>query len=133
MCIRDSIRMGLVVDRMGGQVLDTNSIENFPSILETQGPELGTALDAHVHAYEVDIMKNQIAAGLTPAGDDGLITITLDNGGTLRSRTVILATGARWRTLGVPGETEYRNKGVTFCTHCDGPLFKGKDCPLYTS
>lgn len=124
---RKGIRTGLVVDRMGGQVLDTNSIENFPSILETQGPELGTALDAHVHAYEVDIMKNQIAAGLTPAGDDGLITITLDNGGTLRSRTVILATGARWRTLGVPGETEYRNKGVTFCPHCDGPLFKGKD------
>lgn len=124
---RKGIRTGLVVDRMGGQVLDTNSIENFPSILETQGPEMGTALDAHVHAYEVDVMKNQRAACLTPAGEDGLITVGLENGGTLRSRTVIIATGARWRTLGVPGENDYRNKGVTFCPHCDGPLFKGKD------
>jgi len=124
---RKGIRTGLVVDRMGGQVLDTNAIENLPSILETQGPELGTALDAHVHAYEVDVMKSQQATSLTPAGDDGLITIGLANGGTLKSRTVILATGARWRTLGVPGENDYRNKGVTFCPHCDGPLFKGKD------
>ncbi len=124
---RKGIRTGLVVDRMGGQVLDTNSIENFPSILETQGPELGSALDAHVYAYGVDVMKSQRAASLTPAGEDGLITIGLENGGTLKSRTVIVTTGARWRTLGVPGEDEYRNKGVTFCPHCDGPLFKGKD------
>ena len=124
---RKGIRTGLVVERFGGQVLDTNAIENIPSILETQGPELGSALDAHVHSYEIDVMKNQKAASLTPAGEDGLITVGLENGGQLKSRTVVICTGARWRTLGVPGENEYRNKGVTFCPHCDGPLFKGKD------
>lgn len=123
---RKGIRTGMVVERMGGQVMDTNAIENFISVLETQGPELGSALEAHVRAYDVDLMKQQEAASLTPAGADGLVTIGLKNGGELKSRTVILATGARWRTLGVPGEQEYRNKGVTFCPHCDGPLFKGK-------
>lgn len=124
---RKGIRTGVVVDRVGGQVLDTNSIENLPSIIETQGPELGAALAAHVDKYDVDVMRNQQAASLTPAGDDGLITVGLANGGALKSRTVIISTGARWRTLGVPGEEEYRNKGVTFCPHCDGPLFKGKN------
>lgn len=124
---RKGIRTGVVVDRLGGQVLDTNSIENLPSIIETQGPELGSALGLHIDRYAVDMMRNQRAAGLTPAGADGLTTVTLENGGTLKSRTVIVTTGARWRTLGIPGEEEYRNKGVTFCPHCDGPLFAGKN------
>ena len=124
---RKGIRTGMVVDRMGGQVLDTNAIENFISVLETQGPEFGSALDAHVNHYDVDVMKQQRAASLTPAGDDGLITVGLENGASLKSRTVVISTGAKWRTLGVPGEEEYRNKGVTFCPHCDGPLFKGRD------
>ena len=105
---RKGIRTGMVVERMGGQVMDTNSIENFISVLETQGPELGSALEAHVRAYDVDLMKQQEASSLTPAGADGLITLGLKNGGQLKARTVILATGARWRTLGVPGEQEYR-------------------------
>jgi NADH-dependent peroxiredoxin subunit F len=123
---RKGVRTGLVADRIGGQVLETMVIENLISVPETEGPKLGAALEAHVRAYPVDVIEQQRASALVPAGDDGLIRIDLAGGGALRSRTVILATGASWRTLGVPGENEYRNKGVTFCPHCDGPLFAGK-------
>ena len=123
---RKGIRTGLVAERFGGQVNDTMSIENLVSVPHTDGPTLVADLERHVHDYDIDLIKGQAASGLTPAGDDGLITIDLASGATLRARSVILATGARWRTMGVPGEEEYRNKGVTFCPHCDGPLFKGK-------
>ncbi len=123
---RKGIRTGLVSERFGGQVLDTMGIENFISILHTEGPQLANALEAHVKEYGVDIMNAQKAAKLVPADASGLITVELENGATLKSKSVILSTGARWRTMNVPGEEEYRNKGVTFCPHCDGPLFKGK-------
>jgi alkyl hydroperoxide reductase subunit F len=115
-----------VSERFGGQVLDTMGIENFISILHTEGPQLVNALEAHVKEYGVDIMNAQKAAKLVPADASGLITVELENGATLKSKSVILSPGARWRTMNVPGEEEYRNKGVTFCPHCDGPLFKGK-------
>ncbi len=123
---RKGIRTGVAAERFGGQVLDTMAIENFISIKETEGPKLAAALEQHVREYEVDIMNLQRATALVPAGDDGLVEIKLENGASLKSRSVILSTGARWRQMNVPGEDQYRNKGVAYCPHCDGPLFKGK-------
>lgn len=123
---RKGIATGVVAERFGGQVLDTLAIENFISVQETEGPKLAAALEQHVKSYEVDVMNLQTAQKLTPAGADGLISVELANGATLKSKTVILATGARWRNMNVPGEAEYRAKGVAYCPHCDGPLFKGK-------
>ena len=121
---RKGIRTGLVAERIGGQVLDTNAIENFISMPYTEGPKLAAALEAHLHEYEIDVMKAQKVASITD--EDGLKKVVTETGAALRAKQVILATGARWRRMGVPGEEEYRNKGVTFCPHCDGPLFKGK-------
>lgn len=121
---RKGIRTGVAAERFGGQVLDTLSIENFISVKETEGPRLAAALEEHVREYDVDVMNRQRAAKLVP-GPDG-IAVQFENGGTLTGKTVVLATGARWRDMGVPGEQEYRTKGVTYCPHCDGPLFKGK-------
>jgi alkyl hydroperoxide reductase subunit F len=124
---RKGIRTGIVAERFGGQTLDTLGIENYVSILETQGPKFAAALEAHARVYEVDIMNGQRVASLEPAGQPGgEITVTLENGAALKSRSVILSTGARWRNVNVPGEAEYKNKGVAYCPHCDGPLFKGK-------
>jgi len=124
---RKGIRTGIVAERFGGQVMDTLAIENFISVQETEGPKLVAALEEHVKSYDVDIMPLQKAASLKKAdAKGGLITVGLENGGTLQSKVVIAATGARWRKLGVPGEAEYQNKGVAYCPHCDGPLFKGK-------
>ena len=123
---RKGIRTGLLAERMGGQTMDTMSIENFISVLETDGPKFAAALENHAKRYDVDIMNLQRATKLEPAGADGLIGVTLENGATLRSRSVVISTGARWREVNVPGEKEYRNKGVAYCPHCDGPLFKGK-------
>ena len=124
---RKGIRTGIAAERFGGQVNDTLAIENYISVLETDGPKLSAALEAHARAYDVDIMNLQKAVELIPAEQPGgLIQVRMDNGGTLKARTVILSTGARWRNVNVPGEAEYRNKGVAYCPHCDGPLFKGK-------
>lgn len=124
---RKGIRTGVAAERFGGQVLDTMSIENFISVQETEGPKLASALEAHVRQYDVDIMNLQRASSLVPAKNPGeLHEIRFESGATLKSKTVILATGARWREMGVPGEQEYKAKGVCFCPHCDGPLFKGK-------
>ena len=124
---RKGIRTGVAAERFGGQVLDTMSIENFISVQETEGPKLAGALEAHVRQYDVDIMNLQRASSLVPAKNAGdLHEIRFESGATLKSKTVILATGARWREMGVPGEQEYKAKGVCFCPHCDGPLFKGK-------
>ena len=124
---RKGIRTGVAAERFGGQVLDTMSIENFISVQETEGPKLASALEAHVRQYDVDIMNLQRASSLIPAKNAGdLHEIRFESGASLKSKTVILATGARWREMGVPGEQEYKAKGVCFCPHCDGPLFKGK-------
>ena len=124
---RKGIRTGVVAERFGGQTLDTLGIENYISVLETQGPKFAAALEAHAVQYGVDITRLQRAAKLLPApAPGGLVRVQLDSGAELSGRTVILATGARWRELGVPGEKEFRNKGVAYCPHCDGPLFKGK-------
>jgi len=124
---RKGIRTGVVAERFGGQVLDTMAIENFVSVSHTEGPKLATALEQHVKDYDVDVMNLQRAEKLLPATEaGGLIEVQLANGATLKSKTVILSTGARWRQMGVPGEDEYRNKGVAYCPHCDGPLFKDK-------
>lgn len=121
---RKGIRTGIVAERFGGQVMDTLAIENFISVKETEGPKLVAALEEHVKDYEVDIMNVQRASGLKKNGK--LLDVELENGAVLTSKTVILATGARWRELGVPGEKEYRGHGVAYCPHCDGPLFKGQ-------
>jgi alkyl hydroperoxide reductase subunit F len=123
---RKGIRTGVVAERFGGQVLDTMGIENFISVQHTEGPKLAAQLEQHVREYEVDIMNLQTAAELIPAGADGLHEVKLASGASLKARTLILSTGARWRQMGVPGEEEYRNRGVAYCPHCDGPLYKGK-------
>ncbi|MFC9551312.1 alkyl hydroperoxide reductase subunit F [Rhodococcus sp. NPDC056960] len=124
---RKGIRTGIAAERFGGQVLDTMAIENFISVPYTEGPQFGSALENHVRQYGVDIMNTQRAAKLVPAAtENGLVEIELGSGASLLARTVILSTGARWRSMNVPGEDAYRNKGVTYCPHCDGPLFKGK-------
>lgn len=125
---RKGIRTGVVAERFGGQVLDTLAIENYPGVPETDGPKYAAALEQHVRAYDVEILNLQRVEQLVPAGrPGGLIEVRLANGATLKSRAVILTTGARWRNVNVPGEQEYRTKGVAYCPHCDGPLFKGKD------
>ncbi|MEC4717802.1 alkyl hydroperoxide reductase subunit F [Noviherbaspirillum sp. CPCC 100848] len=120
---RKGIRTGVVAERFGGQVLDTMGIENFISVKETEGPKLAAALEQHVKTYDVDVMNLQRASALVP-GD--IIEVKLASGASLKAKSVVLATGARWREMNVPGEKEYRNKGVAYCPHCDGPLFKGK-------
>ena len=121
---RKGIRTGIVAERFGGQVMDTLGIENFISVQETEGPKLVQALEQHVKNYEVDVMNLQRATALRKS-DNG-IEVELANGAILKSKSVIVSTGARWREMNVPGEQEYRNKGVAYCPHCDGPLFKGK-------
>lgn len=121
---RKGIRTGIVAEQFGGQVRDTLGIENFISVKYTEGPNLATSLEEHVKNYDVDIISLRRAKGLKKKD---FIEIELDNGAILKSKTVILSTGARWRTTGVPGEAEFKNKGVAYCTHCDGPLFKDKD------
>jgi NADH-dependent peroxiredoxin subunit F len=124
---RKGIRVGIAAERFGGQLNDTMSIENYISVLETNGPKLAADLEAQVHHYEVDIMAMQRASQLVPATTAGGLTeVHLKNGGVLKAKSVIVSTGARWRNVNVPGEAEYKNKGVAYCPHCDGPLFKGK-------
>lgn len=121
---RKGIRTGIAAERFGGQVLDTLGIENFISVPETEGPRMAAQLEQHVRQYDVDIMNLQRAEALVPGPD--YTTVKLANGASLKGKTVILSTGARWRQMNVPGEEQYRNKGVAYCPHCDGPLFKGK-------
>ena len=125
--VRKGVRTGVVADRFGGQVLDTMGIENFISVSHTEGPKLAAALEEHVKQHDVDVMNVQRATKLVPADEaGGLITVELESGAQLSARSVVLATGARWRHMNVPGENDYLNRGVAFCPHCDGPLFAGK-------
>ncbi|NLU13443.1 MAG: alkyl hydroperoxide reductase subunit F [Gammaproteobacteria bacterium] len=124
---RKGIRTGVAAQRFGGQVLDTMSIENFISVTETEGPKLVRAMEQHVHEYDIDVMNLQTASRLVPATEQGgLHTVEFESGASLKAKTVILSTGARWREMNVPGEQEYRGRGVAYCPHCDGPLYKGK-------
>ncbi|MED3653872.1 alkyl hydroperoxide reductase subunit F [Heyndrickxia sporothermodurans] len=121
---RKGIRTGIVAERFGGQIMDTLGIENFISVKYTEGPKLAASLEEHVKEYDIDVMNTQRAKRLEKKD---LIEIELENGAVLKSKSVILSTGARWRNIGVPGEAEFKNKGVAYCPHCDGPLFEGKD------
>lgn len=124
---RKGIATGIAAERFGGQVADTMGIENLISVPYTEGPKLVAAMEQNVIEYGVDIMNMQLAEKLIPATKPGMAhEIRMANGASLKARTVVLSTGARWRQLGVPGEDKYRNKGVAYCPHCDGPLFKGK-------
>lgn len=121
---RKGIRTGIVAERFGGQVMDTMGIENFISVKHTEGPKLVASLEEHVKEYDIDVMNLQRAKRLEKKE---LIEVELENGAILKSKSVIVSTGARWRNVGVPGEAEFKNKGVAYCPHCDGPLFTGKD------
>lgn len=122
---RKGLRTGIVADRIGGQVNDTATIENFVTVKETDGPKFSSALEDHIKQYDVDVMTGIRASDIEKT-DDGIV-VTLDNGAQLTSKTVIISTGARWRKLEVPGEEALINKGVAFCPHCDGPLFENKN------
>lgn len=121
---RKGIRTGILAERFGGQILDTATIENFISVKSTEGTQLAANLKEHVNDYNIDVMDTQKAVSLEKKD---YVEIGLKNGATLKSKAVVIATGARWRKIGVPGEDEFRNKGVAYCPHCDGPLFEGKD------
>ncbi len=124
---RKGFRTGIAAERFGGQLQDTLGIENLPGTSYTEGPKLAGDLRTQVAENEIDVMDIARASGLKPASEPGAMhEVTFDNGAVLKARSLILSTGARWRNLGVPGEAEYRNKGVAYCPHCDGPLFKGK-------
>jgi alkyl hydroperoxide reductase subunit F len=124
---RKGFSTGIAAERFGGQVQDTMGIENFISVPYTEGPKLAAALESHVAEYDIDVMNLQRAEKLIPASEvGGYHEVVFANGASLKARSVVLTTGARWRNLGVPGEAEYKNKGVAYCPHCDGPLFKGK-------
>ncbi|WP_243525571.1 alkyl hydroperoxide reductase subunit F [Bacillus pseudomycoides] len=120
---RKGIRTGIIAERFGGQVMDTMGIENFISVKRTEGPKLVASLEEHVKEYDIDVMNLQRAKRLEKKE---LIEVELENGAVLKSKSVIVSTGARWRNVGVPGEAEFKNKGVAYCPHCDGPLFTGK-------
>src|SRR5699024_7143550 len=122
---RKGIRTGLIAERLGGQVNDTAGIENFISVKRTEGPKFAANLEEHVKDYDIDVMNFQRAKALEKNKES--VEIELENGAVLKSKSIILSTGARWRKIGVPGEDEFRNKGVAYCPHCDGPLFEGKD------
>jgi NADH-dependent peroxiredoxin subunit F len=124
---RKGIRTGLLAERLGGQTMDTMGIENYPSVLETQGPKFAAALEAQVRSVDVDVIAHQRVAAVETGEAGAPIGVRLENGAMLRTKSLVLATGARWRKVNVPGEAEYANKGVAYCPHCDGPLFKGKD------
>ncbi|ALC83103.1 MULTISPECIES: alkyl hydroperoxide reductase subunit F [Bacillus] len=121
---RKGIRTGIVAERFGGQVQDTMSIENFISVKRTEGPKLVASLEEHVKEYDIDVMNLQRANRIEKKD---LFELELESGAVLKSKSVIVSTGARWRNVGVPGEQEFKNKGVAYCPHCDGPLFEGKD------
>ena len=124
---RKGFRTGIAAERFGGQLHDTLGIENLPGTAYTEGPKLAADLERQIGENTIDLMNLVKAVKLVPAKTEGgLHTVELGNGASLKARSLILATGARWRNLGVPGEAEYRNKGVAYCPHCDGPLFKGK-------
>lgn len=123
---RKGIRTGLLAERFGGQVLDTVGVENLIGTPYTEGAKIAGDLLNHVKTYPIELIQKQQVQGLAPVGSDGYVPVTLANGVVLKSRSVIVATGARWRQLGVPGEAELKNRGVAYCPHCDGPLFKGK-------
>jgi alkyl hydroperoxide reductase subunit F len=124
---RKGIRTGVLTERLGGQTNDTLGIENYISVLETQGPKFAADLESHIRQYGVEVMTRQRAARVVPAAETGgYIEVHTEEGGVVKSRSVILSTGARWRNVNVPGEQEYKNRGVAYCPHCDGPLFKGK-------
>ncbi|KUP09771.1 NADH dehydrogenase [Bacillus coahuilensis m2-6] len=121
---RKGIRTGIVAERFGGQIMDTLSIENFISVKATEGPKLAQALEEHVKDYNIDVMDLQRAKRLEK---NELFEIELENGAVLKSKSIIISTGARWRNVNVPGEEEFKNKGVAYCPHCDGPLYEGKN------
>jgi len=124
---RKGIRTGIVAERMGGQVMDTMGIENFISVPHTEGPRLAAELERHIGDYDVDMMTLQTATKLIPADrEGGLHEVVLASGASVKGRTLVLTTGARWRQMGVPGEELYRNRGVAYCPHCDGPFYRGK-------
>ncbi|MGX7162943.1 alkyl hydroperoxide reductase subunit F [Enterococcus massiliensis] len=123
---RKGIKTGLVAETFGGQVLETLGIENMIGTPYVEGPQLMHQVEEHVQKYAVDIMKGQRAKDIRKT-DSNLIEVELENGAVLKTKAAILATGAHWRNINVPGEKELRNKGVAYCPHCDGPLFEGKD------
>jgi NADH-dependent peroxiredoxin subunit F len=119
---RKGLKTILIADKIGGQVQDTKGIENLISVIYTEGPQLAAQLAEHMNAYDIKILEHRKVESVSIEK-----VIKLESGEFLQARSVIVATGAKWRELGIPGEKEYRGRGVAFCPHCDGPYYKNKD------
>jgi NADH-dependent peroxiredoxin subunit F len=120
---RKGLKTALVAQKFGGQVQDTLGIENLVSVKYTEGPKLAADLNQHVRSYAVDILEHRKVDKISDGPEK---EVHLAGGEVLRTGQLILATGAKWRELGIPGEKEYIGKGVAFCPHCDGPFYKGR-------
>lgn len=123
---RKGLKVTMVADRIGGQVKDTQDIENLISVPLTTGTELSANFEKHLREYDITLKEHVSVKEISETEDENY-RIHLNTGETFETRSIILATGAQWRKLGVPGEEENIGKGVAFCAHCDGPFFKGKD------
>jgi alkyl hydroperoxide reductase subunit F len=121
---RKGFSVAIVAEKIGGQVTETVSIENMISVPKTSGAELSGNLMKHLHDYPIDILENRVIENMDVV--DGIKTITTSLNETITAPALIIATGASWRKLNVPGESDYIGSGVAFCTHCDGPFYKGK-------
>lgn len=122
---RKGLKTAIIAERIGGQVQDTKGIENLISVKYTEGPQLAAQLFQHISAYDVKILEHRRVKTVLPEGN--VKKLELESGEYLTTKSLIVATGAKWRELGIPGEKEYLGRGVAFCPHCDGPYFKGKD------
>ncbi len=123
---RKGLKVTMVADRIGGQVKDTQDIENLISVPLTNGTDLSTNFVKHLSEYNITLKEHVSVKDIGETEEENY-SINLNTGETFETRSIILATGAQWRKLGVPGEEENIGKGVAFCAHCDGPFFKGKD------
>lgn len=121
---RKGLKTVLISDRMGGQLQDTKGIENMISVTYTEGPKLTSELNEHLGQYDIEVLEHRRVSHVEPGSP---VALELESGETLRTRSLIIATGANWRELQVDGEREYLGRGVAFCPHCDGPYYKGKD------
>lgn len=122
---RKGIKVGVIAQRVGGQVKETTGIENVISVIHTTGEKLANDLKLHMQDYDMQIFDSRTVESVELK--EPVKTVRVKGGEIFKAPQVVIATGARWRRMNVPGEEEYIGHGIGFCVHCDGPFFKGKD------